>query len=101
MKFTTLPTGKAEGALLAHAVRLPKSCIAKGQRLDQDALAQLRAAGIEQVSVAVIEAGDVPEDRAAARVAQTLVGAGIVAKQAHAGRCNLTATAHGLIRFDT
>ena len=100
MKFTTLPTGKAEGALLAHAVRLPKCCIAKGQRLDQGALAQLRAAGIEQVSVAVIEAGDVPEDRAAARVAQNLVGAGIVAKRAHAGRCNLAATAQGLIRFD-
>jgi molybdenum cofactor cytidylyltransferase len=100
MKFTMLPTGEAEGALLAHAMRLPKCCIAKGQRLDQGALAQLRAAGIEQVSVALIEAGDVPEDRAAAQVAQTLVGAGIVAKQAHAGRCNLAATVHGLIRFD-
>jgi molybdenum cofactor cytidylyltransferase len=100
MKFTTLPTGKAEGALLAHAVRLPNCCIAKGKRLDQGALAQLRAAGIEQVPVALIEVGDVPEDCAAGRVAQTLVGAGIVAKQAHAGRCNLAATAQGLIRFD-
>jgi molybdenum cofactor cytidylyltransferase len=100
MKFATVPIDDSAGALLAHAIRLPQLFIAKGRRIEAEEIAQLRAAGVGSVAVARIEDGDVAEDAAAARVALLLAGSGIVAREAHAGRCNLCAAFHGLLDFD-
>ncbi len=100
MKFSTLATEDAEGGILAHSVRLPNLVMSKGRRLAGADLAQLRAAGVDRVSVAIIEAGDAPEDCAAERVARKRAGAGIVADAAHTGRVNLRATCKGLVLFD-
>jgi molybdenum cofactor cytidylyltransferase len=100
MKFVTVATENAEGGILAHAVRMPNFFLAKGLRLDSAALAQLRGAGVEKVAVALIEAGDVAEDRAAERAARHLVGPGIIAREPHAGRVNLCASVNGLLLFE-
>ncbi len=100
MKFVTVATENAEGGILAHAVRTTNFFIAKGLRLDAAALAQLLGARVEKVAVAWLEAGDVPEDRAAERAARHLVGEGVYAKTAHAGRVNLCASQKGLLLFE-
>jgi molybdenum cofactor cytidylyltransferase len=97
MKFETLPLSKADGAILAHALRLPQLVVAKGRRLDVAQLASLRAAGVQEIAVALIEAGDVAENDAASRAARNLVGDGIVAKDAHTGRVNLCSTRQGIL----
>jgi molybdenum cofactor cytidylyltransferase len=100
MKFATVPIDQAEGALLAHAIRLPQLFIAKGRPIAAEDIALLRAAGVQSVAVALIEDGDVVEDVAAARVARLLAGRGIAAREANDGRCNLCAVFQGLLHFD-
>ena len=100
MKFVTLETEVAAGAILAHALRLPSLFIAKGQRLGAAQLAQLREARVKNVTAVLIETGDVTEDEAARRAAGPLVGAGVFAGEAHTGRCNLRASASGLVVFE-
>ncbi len=100
MKFATLSPEDALGAILAHSVRRPNLVVAKGRRLDENLVAQLRQAGVEKVAAATIEDGDVEEDRAAARVAKNLAGDGIVARDAHTGRVNLCAARRGLVLFE-
>lgn len=100
MKFVTVAVADAAGAILAHALRLPGLVLDKGKPLESEALARLIRAGVEQVTVARLEPGDVPEDRAAARVSRDLAGPGVIAREAHAGRVNLCATARGLLLFD-
>jgi molybdenum cofactor cytidylyltransferase len=60
----------------------------------------LRAAGIDGVTVARLDPGDVPEDEAAARIAQALAGPNTRIGDAFTGRANLYATASGLVRID-
>ncbi len=100
MKFVMVATENAEGGILGHAVRMPHFFLPKGLRLDSSVLAQLRGAGVEKVAVARVEAGDVPEDRAAERAARNLAGAGIIANKSHAGRVNLCASYKGLLLFE-
>ena len=100
MKFVTLPVGDAAGALLAHALARPGLFLPKGHRLDQDDLVLLRNAGVETLTAAVIEDNDVPEDRAAERLARALVGTGLAVATARAGRCDLTAAFDGLLLFE-
>ena len=60
----------------------------------------MKEAGIEEVTVALLDPGDVEENEAARRVA-TAVGASGVAEGAPAtGRVNLFATHSGLLSFD-
>ena len=74
MRFGSFPLGETEGAILAHSLRAGGRLLKKGRVLTQADIAQLRNAGISEVSAARLEAGDVPEDVAATRVAQALRG---------------------------
>ncbi|MCX7326705.1 MAG: hypothetical protein NTW00_00810, partial [Hyphomicrobiales bacterium] len=47
-----------------------------------------------------LDAGDVAEDAAAARIAQRLVGSGLRLSAARTGRCNVEATADGVVLVD-
>lgn len=100
MRFVTLPLAEAEGALLAHPLRRPGLVVAKGRRLDAADLVRIGEAGVERVSVAVVEAGDIDETSAATRIAAALAGFGIVPEAGRDGRCDLTAAAPGLVAFD-
>lgn len=101
MKFGPVPLSEAAGAVLAHSLVAGKR-IAKGTVLDASHVAALEAAGFAEVTVARLEAGDVTEDAAAARLAAAVVDGveGLRATGAGAGRVNLYAEGCGLIRVD-
>ena len=100
MKFGPAAPDTCEGATLAHAVYLPDGRIRKGTRLDSADIARLIAAGIESVTVARLEPGDLDEDSAADRLATALVPSGLRMSPAATGRVNIYAVGRGLVRFD-
>lgn len=102
MRFGRVPLSpELEGAILAHTHRLPAGgAFKKGRRLSADDLERLRAAGASQLTVAVLEADDVHEDEAAARVARLVADSSLIRTEAHTGRVNLLAKAPGLVELD-
>lgn len=104
MRFGPLPLAEAEGAILAHSIDLPSGRLRKGAVLGADHLAQLAAAGHATVTVAALDAGDVAEDAAAARIAAALVpdpaGSGLRVTAAFTGRVNLIASRPGVCVID-
>jgi len=100
MRFGSFPLGETEGSILAHSLRANGRLIKKGRVLTQADIAQLREAGVSEVTVARLEAGDVPEDIAATRVAQALRGEGLRMGAAFTGRVNLYAEKAGVVVLD-
>src|SRR5690349_9254288 len=100
MKFEQVSLQSATGAILAHSVQTPSGAIKKGRILGADEIARLAAAGIECVTAAVLEAGDVGEDAAAARVAVALQGGAMHVAEPFTGRANLYADATGIVEID-
>lgn len=100
MQFGEVPTPQAEGAILVHSLRLGKTALKKGRILSPADLAEITAAGIDEITVVRLEPGDVREDAAADRIATAAAGPGITTAPAFTGRANLFATAKGLLVFD-
>lgn len=88
---------EARGAILAHTMRLPGRVLKKGTVLDQAMLAAIQAAGHREVIAARLEPGDVPEDEAADRLANALMGPLLSRSRAATGRVNLFAETAGLL----
>lgn len=100
MIFAALPLDDAEGAILAHGLRLRSRKLAKGRVLDEGDIADLRAAGFAEVVAARLEAGDLGENEAARRAAAAIAGPRIEAAPPFTGRCNLYAGGDGLLCID-
>lgn len=101
MKFGPVPLAEAEGAILAHALRLADgSKLAKGTVLGPAHVGRIAADGIGEVVVARLEAGDTGEDEAAGLIAAPLAGETVRTAAADTGRVNLYATANGLFVAD-
>jgi molybdenum cofactor cytidylyltransferase len=100
MIFGPTPLEEARGAVLAHTVRLPGKVLKKGTVLDEAALATLKEAGRRDVIAARLEAGDVPEDEAADRIANALMAPLVARSRASTGRVNLFAESAGLFGVD-
>lgn len=104
MRFGPVPIAEAAGAILAHSLILPGGRLRKGALLGPEALEQLVAAGVAEVTVARLDPSDVAEDAAAARLAAALVpdgaAAGLVPSLAFTGRVNLNAAVAGLVWLD-
>ncbi|MBX9749576.1 MAG: molybdopterin-binding/glycosyltransferase family 2 protein [Roseococcus sp.] len=100
MIFGPTPLDEAEGAILAHSVRLKDRAIKKGTVLDAAAIAALRAGGLAEVIAARLGQGDVPEDEAASRLADALLAPLIARSRAATGRVNLLAETTGLLTVD-
>ncbi|HPE26534.1 molybdopterin-binding protein [Albidovulum sp.] len=104
MRFGTVAPAEAEGAVLAHSMRLDGRKLSKGTILTGDHVARLLAAGIGGVTVARLDPGDIGEDRAAAALAAALVpdagAAGLTLSVPHAGRVNLHAAGPGIVDLD-
>lgn len=104
MRFGPVPVQEAAGAILAHSLAVAKGRIRKGRVLDAADVAALAGAGYQRVTVACLETGDVPEDRAAALLGDALVPDGPVqhlrlGKPAH-GRINIHAVGPGVLHLD-
>lgn len=100
MKFGPVPVDAAEGAILAHSLTVPSGVLRKGTVLGPDDLDALRRGDVRTVVVARFEAGDLPEDDAARRIAERLEGPGLRLGPAVTGRVNVIAGAAGVIRVD-
>ena len=100
MKFGAVPLAEAKGGIVVHAIRQDGIVLKKGAVIGDAEIDALRAAGLSEITVARIEAGDVPEDVAAAEVAAAAAGDGIHVDRAFTGRANLFAEAAGVLVVD-
>ena len=100
MKFGSAPIDEADGAILAHAVRIDGLTLKKGDVVTPDRRKTLAEAGVRNVLAARLEDGDVGEDEAAARVAGRLAGLHVRCAAPFTGRVNLFAEAAGLAVID-
>ncbi len=100
MKFGPLTLDEAEGAVLAHALRLDAGLFKKGRVLSGSDIAALRGSGIDHVIAAKLEASDVAEDQAAHEIATAVCGANVSAQEAFTGRANLYAGTAGVLLVD-
>ena len=105
MKFGPEPAREAAGAVLAHSVTAQGRKFKKGQVLSAADAAALAEAGFDEVVVARLGPHDVPEDRAAARIAGAIApepGAlGLSVSAPFTGRANLYAATGGVLSLDT
>ena len=100
MKFMRMLLTEAEGALLAHSIRVPQGAFKKGRVLSREDTLALQAAGLEKVVAARLDAGDISEDAAATKVAGLAKGERVSFNAAFTGRCNLYADVQGLVVVD-
>ena len=100
MKFGPTPLDEARGAVLAHTIRLPGRVIKKGTALSDADLDAMRAANLREVIAATMQAGDVPEDEAAERLARAMMAPLLARSRSATGRVNLLADAPGLLVLD-
>lgn len=104
MRFGPVPIADAEGAVLAHSLVVAGRKLRKGRTLGGSDLALLRDAGIQDVTVARLNAGDLDEDAAAAMIARAMVpdpaSAGLRLTEASTGRVNFYATVPGVLNLD-
>jgi molybdenum cofactor cytidylyltransferase len=91
---------EAEGAILAHSLRLGAMVLKKGRVLSAADLDAIAAAGLAHITVARLDPGDIREDEAAQRIAEAAAGADIAVANAFTGRANLFAEKRGLLVFD-
>lgn len=101
MTFGDVALDAAMGATLAHSIQLQKRRLRKGTSLTQADIEDLRAAGHDTVTVAVLAPSDLDEDTAAAHLAQALVQDGLSHQTPFTGRANLHAEAAGVLRIDS
>ena len=101
MKFGPEPTADCTGAVLAHGHRLPDGgSVKKGRILDAADIAALVGAGIDEITVARLEAGEIGENEGARIVAEAAAGTALRTGIAATGRVNLYAERAGLVIYD-
>lgn len=97
MSFGPMPLARARGGVLAHSLATPEGRVRKGTVIDDAVAARLDAAGFAEVVASVPGDGDMPEDDVAAWLARALATGDIEARAPFTGRCNLHATAVGVL----
>jgi len=100
MEFDTVAVATALGAILAHGVRAGERRFKKGRVLSRSDLDEIAAAGIDAVTVARLENGDVGEDIAATRIATLCGGDGVRIGAAFTGRANFYSLSDGVAVID-
>jgi molybdenum cofactor cytidylyltransferase len=96
MKFGPTPIEEAEGAILAHGVRIDGVAFKKGDILTSERRLALGAAGVKCVVAARLESSDVGENEAAQKLAKRIAGAHLRCSAPFTGRVNLFAKSPGL-----
>jgi molybdenum cofactor cytidylyltransferase len=100
MKFGAVPVSEAQGGVAVHSIRKDGFVLKKGTRIGAAEIAAMRAVGIDEVTIARLEPGDVSEDQAAADIAAALAGEGVRIEDAFTGRVNLFAATPGVLVVD-
>lgn len=100
MRFGEVPVAEAEGATLAHSLKLGTTALKKGRVLSSADIEVIASSGLSAITVARLDPRDVSENEAAQRVAAAAVGPGVTPAAPFTGRVNLHAETHGLLVFD-
>jgi molybdenum cofactor cytidylyltransferase len=100
MKFGAVAPKDALGATAVHTIRQGALVLKKGTLIGDAEVAALQSAGIKEIVVAQLEAGDVSEDVAAADIAKAVAGQGVHVDRAFTGRANLFAQSAGVLVVD-
>jgi molybdenum cofactor cytidylyltransferase len=100
MKFGPVPAVEARGGIVVHTTRKGGLVLKKGTLVGDREIAALREAGIDRITVARLEPGDVSEDVAAADIAAAVAGEGVHVERAFTGRANLFAEPAGVLVVD-
>ncbi len=100
MKFGPVAPQDAIGATAVHSIRKDKFVLKKGTLIGPNEAAALQDAGIDRIVVARLESGDVTEDESAGRIAASVAGEGVRTDRSFTGRCNLFASASGVLVLD-
>lgn len=101
MKFGSVPLAASEGAIVAHAIKSDGLVLKKGDIVRADHIAALSAAGIDDIVVARLEPGDIGENDAAQRLAESLASDSLALEPPFTGRCNIMAKCTGLFVPDS
>lgn len=100
MIFGEVASADAEGAILAHSLRVGSARLKKGTVLGPGEVRSLVDAGVGAVTVLRLEEGDVTENEAALRLAAALCGPGLELSRPFTGRTNLVARQAGIVSVD-
>ena len=100
MKFGPVAPAEALGATAVHSIRQGDLVLKKGTLIGPGEVAALARAGVKEIVVARLEAGDVSEDQAAADIAAAVAGDSVRTDRAFTGRCNLFAQSSGVLVLD-
>jgi molybdenum cofactor cytidylyltransferase len=100
VKFGPVPTRDAVGGIVAHSLKEGGLVLKKGVTVTADHVKALLAAGVAEVTVARLEPGDIPEDVAAARLADAVIDVEVVSETPFTGRVNLFAASPGVLLID-
>jgi molybdopterin biosynthesis enzyme len=102
MRVEKVPVSEAAGHILLHNQVGPdgRKRLKKGHRLVESDLPTLQSLELDQVYVAIMEAGDVGENEAARRLGELVAGPGVSPTSATTGRVNLLAQTPGLVKID-
>src|ERR1700739_2178713 len=100
MKFGPASPADAIGGVTVHTLRQGALVLKKGTTIGPDEVEALTRAGVKEIVVVRLEAGDVSEDAAAASIAQAVTGEGINVERAFTGRDNLFAARPGILVID-
>jgi molybdenum cofactor cytidylyltransferase len=95
-----VPVADADGGILAHATSGAAQVLRKGTVLTEEHLRDLKAAGIAEVRVARLDAGDIAENEAAGGLARAAAGHCLEVEPPFTGRANLHAEAAGVLVVD-
>lgn len=100
MKFGPASPADAIGGVTVHTLRQGSLVLKKGTTIGTAEVEALTRAGVREVVVVRLEAGDVSEDVAAAGIAQAVAGDGVHVERAFTGRANLFAARAGVLVVD-
>jgi molybdenum cofactor cytidylyltransferase len=100
MKFGPASPADAIGGVTVHTLRQGALVLKKGTKIGPDEVEALNKAGVKEIVVVRLEAGDVSEDEAAASIAQAVAGEGVNVERAFTGRANLFAAQAGVLVVD-
>lgn len=102
MWFGTRPlegNGDLVGATLAHSLQLSDGTrFRKGHLLSAEDIDAMRGADVGEITVAILEDDDLPEDDAARRIADAIPLEAMRREDVGTGRVNLHATADGVLQ---
>lgn len=100
MRFGPRNTKDAIGTILAHSTTVANRTFTKGQILGKEEIDELVAGGVDTLTVATLDDGDVLENEAASVLASVLVTSGVRISRARTGRVNFHATDNGIFWSD-